>query len=174
MQLKANVCRSIREYQNHFQEIIVRNSRKGRLKLMNDTAIFFEFENERSALLAQDTLEELGYTTGFYTERERPTLHVQIDGSELTSALEIVQAYGGRLLERGLTDSEAAIFAKAYNEGDFIAIPAHVVNEDWNEQYATNSDAAASDKSDLRANEDDESFDPSGDDYGYFDAGIRL
>jgi hypothetical protein len=141
---------------------------------MADAAIFFEFENERSALLAQDTLEELGYKTGFYSERNRPTLHVHVDGSELTSALEITQAHGGRLLEQELTDSEANIFAKAYNEGDFVSIPAHVINEDWNEQYATNSDTSSTNKDSSGFEAETEAFDPSGDDYGYFDAGIRL
>jgi hypothetical protein len=138
-------------------------------------AIYFEFENARSALLAQDTLEELGYKTGFHSELNRPALHIQLDQNELTSALEIAQAHGGRLLEHedGFSDSKA--FSMAYDEHDFISIPAHIVNEDWTDDYAAHSDNPASGE----AGESDsgngaEVFDPSGDDYNHFNAGVRL
>ncbi|TDF97194.1 hypothetical protein [Paenibacillus piri] len=170
---------------------------------MNAEAIFFEFDNEASALLAQSTLEELGYTAGLHSEFNHPTLHIQVEHSVLSSALEIAQAHGGRLVEHtsGLTENDA--YRQAYDTDDgYISIPAHVVNEDWSELYATNAenadslyapdrgaDGAAAGDSDDSGNSDNpvsgaagesdsgngaKVFDPSDDDYSHFDAGVRL
>ncbi|MDF2959037.1 MAG: hypothetical protein K0S39_772 [Paenibacillus sp.] len=143
---------------------------------MNAEAIFFEFDNTASAKLAQGTLEELGYKTGLHSELSRPALHIEVDHSELVSALEIAQAHGGRLIEHGQGVSETDTYAIAYNNEDFISIPAHVINEDWPENYATTANAGPADGT---AGESDsgngaEVFDPSGDGYNHFDAGIRL
>ncbi|NOU93547.1 hypothetical protein GC093_09990 [Paenibacillus sp. LMG 31456] len=142
---------------------------------MNAEAIFFEFDSVASAELAQSTLEELGYQSGVHSELNNPTLHIQIDHTELTSALEIAQAHGGRLIEHGEGAREIDAYTQAYNTEDLISIPAHTVNEDWTDEYATaanvNNPAAG------RAGESgsgNEAFDPSGDDYDYFDAGIHL
>lgn len=142
---------------------------------MTGAPIFFEFENEQSARLAMDMLEELGYPTGMHSEMKRPTLHIKVERNDLTSALEIAQAHGGLLKEIPGLATESDTFAMAYNEADFIAIPAHVVNEDWNEQYATSSASIPG----VGAGESDfgngaEVFDPSDDDYNHFDAGVRL
>jgi hypothetical protein len=149
---------------------------------MNAQAIFFEFDNEASAQLAKSTLEELGYATGFHSELSHPALHIQIDHSEITSALEIAQAYGGRLIEhaQGLTENDT--YAQAYNDDSVITIPAHVVNEDWTEEYASGERASAGLAAEAAAAGQGESdsgngapvFDPSGDDYNRFDAGVRL
>ncbi|MFD0694611.1 hypothetical protein ACFQZT_10955 [Paenibacillus sp. GCM10027628] len=138
----------------------------------NSVPIFFEFEQERDALLALDTLEELGYKPNLLTD-SKPTLHIHVDDQEVTSALEIAQAHGGRLVERTQSQPEAATFAMAYDLEGSIRIPAHTVNEDWSESYA--SAAAASWKdADSVPSDEEAAFDPSADDYNHFSAGIRL
>lgn len=142
---------------------------------MTGVPIYFEFENEQSAMLAKETLEELGYHAGLHQEWRLPTLHIEVGGSELTSALEIAQAHGGRLKEVDGAGTESDTYAMAYNDADYIAIPAHLVNEDLEEQAS----AAASSFPGVGAGESDEGngapvFDPSSDDYNYFDAGVRL
>lgn len=132
--------------------------------------IFFEFDQTRDALLALDTLEELGYKPELL-EGERATLHIHLDEQEITSAIEIAQSHGGRLVERPQTQSEQATFAMAYDLEGSIRIPAHTVNEDWSDSYAasvvvTDRDAVPSD--------DEAAFDPSADDYNHFSAGIRI
>ncbi|MBP1992379.1 hypothetical protein [Paenibacillus eucommiae] len=103
---------------------------------MKSLAIFFEFDKERDALLALDTLEELGYSPKLQEDRLRPTLHIHLDDQDLTSALEITQAHGGRLVEQAAINEGESTFAMAYDLEDTIPIPAHVVNEDWTEDYS--------------------------------------
>jgi hypothetical protein len=146
---------------------------KGRLH-MSSAPIFFEFDNTHSAAMARDTLEELGYQAGVHTEGKQPTVHIEIDHSELTSALEIAQAHGGRLVESqsGVTETEA--FAMAYDDADYIRIPAHVVNEDWADDYATSSESVGDAAVLSDAEGAKEGLDPSGGGYDYFDAGVHL
>ncbi|MFC5450760.1 hypothetical protein [Paenibacillus aestuarii] len=141
---------------------------------MNNNAIpiFFEFDQEREALLALDTLEELGYKPNMITEA-KPILHIHVDDQEMTSAIEIAQAHGGRLVERNVETTETAVYAMAYDLENSIRIPAHTVNEDWTESYATASSSAWRD-ADAIPSEDEAAFDPSADDYNHFSAGIRL
>ncbi|OXM84932.1 hypothetical protein [Paenibacillus rigui] len=141
---------------------------------MSSAPIFFEFDTEQSAAMARETLEELGYRAGVHTEMKHPTVHLEVDHSELTSALEIAQAYGGRLVEREDGASELDTYAMAYDEADYIRIPAHVVNEDWDDSYATNEGAIGSEAVHSVDDEGKQPLDPSGDDYGYFDAGVHM
>lgn len=137
--------------------------------MKNFVPIFFEFDKERDALLALDTLEELGYKPELL-EGEGTTLHIHIDDQEMTSALEIAQSHGGRLVEREPLQSEPSTFAMAYDLEGSIRIPAHTVNEDWPDNYASARDADA----DAVPSEEEAAFDPSSDDYNHFSAGIRI
>jgi len=101
---------------------------------MSSTPIFFEFTGEREAQLAMDTLQELGYQPGYLIRADKPTLHIHVDHQDLTSALEIAQAHGGELT-RLKGEEEAKLYEAAY-QMDGVAIPAHIVNEDWPEGYA--------------------------------------
>ncbi|WP_261303818.1 hypothetical protein [Paenibacillus andongensis] len=132
--------------------------------------IFFEFEKERDALLALDTLDELGYKPELLGG-EKSTVHIHLDEQEITSALEIAQSHGGRLVERPQTESEPAVYAMAYDLEGSIRIPAHTVNEDWSDSYA---EANVSSATDAVPSEEEAAFDPSADDYNHFSAGIRL
>lgn len=131
--------------------------------------IFFEFDQTRDALLALDTLEELGYKPELL-EGERALLHIHLDEQEITSAIEIAQSHGGRLIDRP-QQSEQATYAMAYDLEGSIRIPAHTVNEDWSESYAAS--AVVADR-DALPSDDEAAFDPSADDYGHFSAGIRI
>ncbi|MFC0211596.1 hypothetical protein ACFFK0_03875 [Paenibacillus chartarius] len=144
---------------------------------MSDSPIFFEFDEERSAYLALDTLHELGYRPNFVSGTEKPTLHIHIEKQDLTSALEIAQAYGGRMIElEDKAPSEEEAYAVAYDLDEGIRIPAHVVAEDFPEDYA-HPQAEAGDASGTLiddANAFHGAFDPSGDTYDGFSAGVRL
>lgn len=135
--------------------------------MKNFVPIFFEFEKQRDALLALDTLEELGYKPELL-EGELSTLHIHLDDQEMSSALEIAQAHGGRLVERQPTQTETSTYAMAYDLEGSIRIPAHTVNEDWPEGYAASRDV------DAVPSEEEAAFDPSSDDYNHFSAGIRI
>jgi hypothetical protein len=98
---------------------------------MSHAALMFQFPDESQACLASETLEELGYEPQRHGEG---LLHIHVRNEDLTSALEIVQCYAGQLLEHSPTNS-VAMTEEAYGM-ESIAIPAHIVNEDWEEEYA--------------------------------------
>jgi len=88
-------------------------------------AILFDFVDSTSADQAFSLLQELGYDPMMH----QPTrLHIHVIGEDLTSALEIVQAHGGSLVEQSSIHGEL-IASTAYGLDD-ITIPAHLVNED--------------------------------------------
>ncbi|MCU6712221.1 hypothetical protein M6D81_26320 [Paenibacillus sp. J5C_2022] len=93
--------------------------------MMHQAAIMFDFSEGNSARMAYDMLNELGYDPVMHDETR---LHIHVEGNDLTSALEIAQSHGGRLVEQR-NMSEEDITSSAY-ELESIAIPAHVVNED--------------------------------------------
>jgi hypothetical protein len=81
--------------------------------------------------------------------------------------------HGGRLVERADSLTEEGAFGMAYGLDDGIRIPAHVVNEDFPEEYAHSSETAEAsfpDRDGLAAR----AFDPSENSYDGFSAGIRL
>ncbi len=144
--------------------------KKGCYAMKSFVPIFFEFDKERDALLALDTLDELGYKPELLGG-ERSTVHIHLDAQEITSALEIAQSHGGRLVDRPQAESEQAIYSMAYDLEGSIRIPAHTVNEDWSDSYA---EANASPVADAVPSEEEAAFDPSADDYNHFSAGIRM
>lgn len=99
---------------------------------MNDsTPIFLKFGGEREAELALEMLRELGYPCGMTEQKDNTVIHVHVDNQDLVSALEIAQAYGGSIVN----DSGAEVvqmFDYAYTLNE-IPIPAHIVNEDLEE-----------------------------------------
>jgi hypothetical protein len=118
---------------------------------MHSIPIYFQFIDHKAALQAFDTLQELEYEVEWLDHDHKehlPTLRLNVDRSDLTSALEIAQSHGGTLLEAKQDYSEMEILTSAYSL-EPIAIPAHAVN-------------------------DEERFDPSEDDYDHFPAGVRL
>ncbi|WP_235941751.1 hypothetical protein [Paenibacillus puerhi] len=145
-------------------------------EVLSNTSIFFQFATNHDAYMALDTLEELGYRVSLHTETDRTVLHIDVERGDLISALEIGQAHGGRLLEADESPSETAAFALAYDPKGMIPIPAHLVNEDW-EGPGDGPDTSASDyvnRSSGAYQDEHLSFDPSGDDYDGFDAGIHM
>ncbi|GIP34773.1 hypothetical protein [Paenibacillus sp. J2TS4] len=128
----------------------------------NANAVSFEFDHPGSAVQACDMLNELGY-------KSKLVVSIQVERGDLTSALEIAQAHGGRLQEthRG---QEERVLASAYGM-DGISIPAHTVNEDWPDSYLQQG---AADPANQAEDGQPSVFDPSGDDYDHFSAGIHL
>jgi hypothetical protein len=138
--------------------------------LTDQSAILFEFSDARSAALASDTLEELGYAPVLHDNNR---IHIHIEGSDLTSALEIAQANGGKLVEQSHI-AEWAVTSSAYAL-DAVTIPAHVVNEDWVDSYATGGQEEA----DLLRNRDDDAdyddeFLPDAGTYDHFSGDVRI
>ncbi|WNQ12040.1 hypothetical protein MJA45_02975 [Paenibacillus aurantius] len=147
--------------------------------------IYFTFPDAPSASQAMDMLLELGY-------KARPVLRLDLARGDLTSALEIAQAYGGSPFDPREAVGETEAFASAYGLGDGfrvtareagdglrlsaygteegIRIPAHVVAEDLPEAYMH-----ASPRSEGSYEETEGAgFDPSGDDYDRFPPGIHV
>ncbi|MFC5651881.1 hypothetical protein ACFPYJ_22715 [Paenibacillus solisilvae] len=118
--------------------------------MQDETSLLFQFGDENMAAMAAQTLEELGYEPVI---RQGQEVHIHLQGSDLTSALEIAQAHGGQLaMQSPITDT--VITNDAYDL-DAIQIPAHVVNED------------------LIAAEEREEFDPDDGTYGYFSGDVH-
>jgi hypothetical protein len=118
---------------------------------MHAIPIYFQFIDHKAALQAFDTLQELEYEVDWLEHDHKehlPTLKLNVERSDLTSALEIAQAHGGTLIEAKQDYNELDVVTSAYNL-DTIAIPAHVIN-------------------------DEEPFDPSESEYDHFPAGVRL
>ncbi|MCD9024510.1 hypothetical protein [Cohnella silvisoli] len=97
---------------------------------MIQAALMFQFPDESQARLAGETLEDLGYEPQLH---EGGRLHIHVEDEDLTSALEIVQCYAGQLMEHAPAEV-VHVTDIAYGMDD-IPIPAHTVNEDWEEAY---------------------------------------
>ncbi len=143
---------------------------KGGKQLSINSALLFDFNDDDSAALACETLRELGYETVLH---EGSRMHVHLEGSDLTSALEIAQSHGGQLVEQAQIDADA-VTGSAYSL-DAIAIPAHLVNEDW----ASASAYADTEFSEELHNRDDdadfnEEFLPDPGTYGHFSGDVRI
>lgn len=141
---------------------------------MSSTPLCFQFDTQKEAILARDTLEEIGYRISGHSHAEKPVLHVIVDRHDLTSALEIAQAHGGRLVQAGDSPNETEGFAMAYDMEGMIPIPAHLVNEDPVESEPDVSASAYVNRSSGAYQDERELFDPSGDDINGFDAGIHM
>ncbi|WP_276356703.1 hypothetical protein [Cohnella caldifontis] len=102
---------------------------------MNHDALMMEFPDERAAKLAEDTFRELGYDPYSHGGGK---VHIHVQNEDLTSALEIMQSCGGRIVEQARGEAEALTDC-AYDL-DAIPIPAHTVNEDWVDAYASGAD----------------------------------
>jgi hypothetical protein len=147
-----------------------------RMGKMSGAPLFFQFDQEQSAHLALETLNELGYHVHQVEGDSRPTISVVLESSDLTSALEIAQAHGGTILERPPYSEQASLFEQAYGMHDMIAIPAHVVNEDWVDGYSDREayrDSYRSGTSEDWTPVNWDGLDPSDDSYDYFTPGAR-
>ncbi|REK75217.1 hypothetical protein DX130_13470 [Paenibacillus paeoniae] len=126
------------------------------------SAILFDFSDNRSAELARDMLQELGYDPVMHSDFR---MHIHVDGSDLTSALEITQSHGGQLVEQAAIEEEA-ITNTAYAL-DSITIPAHVVNEDLIHE----EEAGPHNRDSVSINE--EEFLPDSEAYNHFSGDVH-
>lgn len=101
---------------------------------MREAIIRFRFDQQESAQLAYEMMQELSYQP--VMESSDHVFHIHLNRQDLTSALEIAAAYGGTLVEDS-GERETKLIDDAYGM-DMISIPAHLVNEDWatDERYA--------------------------------------
>jgi len=134
--------------------------------------IYFQFPDRQSARNALDTLREIGYRADETETEDGFVVSVFIDRNDLTSALEIAQATGGRLMEHG-RETGLLTFQMAYDT-DAVPIPAHTV-VDERPDYAE-TDAPREEEQVAREEEKgaEGALDPSGDDYDRFSAGITM
>lgn len=80
--------------------------------------IVFRFADMHAAENARDMFAELGYDPSLIAaDEDQPRVAIRVIDEDLTSALEIGQAYGGRLLEEADGSSEIRTFANAYELG---------------------------------------------------------
>ena len=136
------------------------------------TPICFQFPDRQSARNALDTLRELGYRVDETETEDGAVVSVFIDRNDLTSALEIAQTTGGRLVERG-PETGLETFRTAYGT-DAVPIPAHTVVDERPDHAETDDP-----RQEGQAGREDEKgadgvIDPSGDDYDRFSAGITM
>ncbi|WP_256761697.1 hypothetical protein [Cohnella sp. WQ 127256] len=117
---------------------------------MKQAALMFQFPDESQARLASETLMDLGYEPQMHEEGR---LHIHVQNEDLTSALEIVQCYAGQLMEHAFAET-VVVTDIAYGMED-IRIPAHMVNEDWEEGYLV----ASSPEAEQPVSTDDGSYD---------------
>ncbi|MEC0127730.1 hypothetical protein [Paenibacillus pabuli] len=115
--------------------------------MLEDRELQVHFSDHTAMLAAQATLEELGYKPYQSGPLE---LYIPTDRQDPQSAVEIVQSHGG-----------SAVFASSVEDLDQfqnISIPAHLVNEDWNEAY-TNGSQTESPEQGLHNRDDDPTYD---------------
>lgn len=104
----------------------------------NHDALMMEFRDEAMASLAADTFDELGYEPYLHGSGR---LHIHVRNEDLTSALEIMQCHGGRIVDSAHADAYS--LTQAAYDLDAIPIPAHTVNEDWVDGYASEERTAS-------------------------------
>jgi hypothetical protein len=94
---------------------------------MHPNTLFFEFQDPESLAQALGVLCQTGH-------HAHAALRIEAGMSDLASALEIAQAFGGKSFDPEEAMQEAEVFSAAYSLGG-IVIPAHVVAEDWPDDY---------------------------------------
>lgn len=103
---------------------------------MNDAAFLVQFENEQKARGAFDMLVELGYKPNMIGGG---MMDVNIERQDVTSALEIIEAYGGEVQDDSNQQVHEALTPEMNQMSDtefaYMPIPAHTVNEDLDESY---------------------------------------
>jgi len=112
---------------------------------MRHGALAMDFPDEKSARLAEETFDELGYDP---VRRDGRRVYIHVRNEDLISALEIMEACGGCLTPAGREAADLADRAYGMEE---IPIPAHTVNEDWTDAYADGRSEASVAKADGRA-----------------------
>nr|WP_246628286.1 hypothetical protein [Paenibacillus oenotherae] len=126
--------------------------------------MLFQFADAASAANASGVLRDLGYEPVVHQGGQ---VHIHLHGSDLTSALEIVQASGGTMVVHSSIEEAGGnmVLDEAYGM-DAIPIPAHIVNEDWiaQEDALHNRDDDASNAEDCL---------PDGGTYSYFSGDVH-
>jgi hypothetical protein len=117
--------------------------------MMDDSELQVHFADNAALLAAQATLEELGYKPYQSGPLE---LYIPTDRQDTQSAVEIVQSHGGSAVFLSETDG--------LDQFQNISIPAHLVNEDWNEGYASGSQGSSPEQ-EMSNRDEDPTFDDS-------------
>ncbi|MFS0873826.1 hypothetical protein [Paenibacillus xylanilyticus] len=117
--------------------------------MMDDSELQVHFSDASALLAAEDTLKELGYKPYQSGPLE---LYIPTDRQDTQSAVEIVQSHGGSAVFLSETDG--------VDQFQDISIPAHIVNEDWQEGYANGNQGGGLQQG-LHNRDDDPTFDDS-------------
>jgi hypothetical protein len=117
--------------------------------MMDDSELQVHFADHAALLAALATLEELGYKPYQSGPLE---LYIPTDRQDTQSAVEIVQSHGGSAVFLSETDG--------LDQFQNISIPAHLVNEDWNEGYASGIQGSNPEQ-EMHNRDDDPTFDDS-------------
>ncbi|MCZ1263959.1 MULTISPECIES: hypothetical protein [Paenibacillus] len=117
--------------------------------MLDDSELQVHFADNAALLAAQATLEELGYKPYQSGPLE---LYIPTDRQDTLSAVEIVQSHGGSAVFLSETDG--------LDQFQNISIPAHLVNEDWNEGYASGTQGGNPEQ-EMSNRDEDPTFDDS-------------
>ncbi len=103
---------------------------------MDEPAVMIMFPDQTKARGAFETLLELGYKPEMLGSG---LMDVKIEQQDITTALEIVEAFGGEIQEEN-SDSVRELITPSFSgkndtEFSYLSIPAHTVNEDLDEAY---------------------------------------
>lgn len=117
--------------------------------MMDDSELQVHFSDHSALLAAEATLKELGYKPYQSGPLE---LYIPTDRQDIQSAVEIVQSHGGSTAFLAETDG--------FDQFQDISIPAHIINEDWQEGYANGTQDSGLQQG-LHNRDDDPTFDDS-------------
>ncbi|MCM3784878.1 hypothetical protein M3231_18070 [Neobacillus mesonae] len=137
---------------------------------MNEAAFIVRFQNEDKARKAYDMLMELGYKPNMLGGG---LMDCNIERQDVTSALEIIEAYGGEVQDDSNEQTHEALTPEMNQMSDtefaYLSIPAHTVNEDLDEDYMSGySDSPYTD--DVHNRSEDSDFDAS---FGGFSGSVK-
>lgn len=94
---------------------ITREGEESAMGKRMEPTIQYRFADRRIALEAMETFDELGYDPELIADGTGTKVAIRVVNEDLTSALEIGQAYGGILLDEYDTDGGHRRYEKAYN-----------------------------------------------------------
>lgn len=157
----------------------------------SEPKIVFQFADRHTALQAMETFEELGYDSELIDE-PTPKVAIQVVNEDLTSALEIGQAFGGRLLDQASRTAGDQPFTMAYQMDDHrlqpesqglhedasssVKMRTHIrekVNRPEANDSEMNHPTMDSLQAQFKSSDEEPLYDVSSEKYGHFSGDVR-
>lgn len=141
---------------------------------VNHPVIVYQFADMRTALEALDIFEELGYDPSLVeADGQPPKVAIRIIREDITSALEIGQAFGGTLLENEQGPEEGKAYEMAYDlqEGALLSAEHRDGLGDADRLDAGND--VGGPVPEIPGSDEGPLYDVSADTYDYFSGDVR-